>query len=193
MELQFENGKTYQKENYTETPLPKGEYEQCIFTECDFSNADLSEIIFWECEFIRCNLSLVKVDKTGLRDTRFRECKMLGIPFYKCSEFGFSVGFNGCTLDNSSFVRLKMQKSIFEKCRLRECDFSGTELAGAVFDQCDLLEATFDHTNLEKADLTTSFNYTIDPEENRIKKAKFGLSGLPGLLSRYDIRVDREN
>jgi hypothetical protein len=31
----------------------------------------------------------------------------------------------------------------------------------------------------------------IDPVSNRISKAKFSLSGLPGLLGRYDIDIEK--
>jgi uncharacterized protein YjbI with pentapeptide repeats len=63
-------------------------------------------------------------------------------------------------------------------------------LTSSVFDNCDLARATFDQTILEKADFRTSYNYSIHPETNRIKKAKFSLSGIGGLLDRYDIEID---
>jgi fluoroquinolone resistance protein len=47
----------------------------------------------------------------------------------------------------------------------------------------------FDHTILEKADLRSSYNYSFDPEINRIKKAMFSLQGIPGLLNKYDIEI----
>jgi len=31
----------------------------------------------------------------------------------------------------------------------------------------------------------------IDPEVNRIKKAKFSVSGVPGLLNKYDIEIEK--
>jgi len=43
---------------------------------------------------------------------------------------------------------------------------------------------------LEKADFREATNYFIDPEKNRIKKAKFSLNGLPGLLIPYDIIIE---
>jgi uncharacterized protein YjbI with pentapeptide repeats len=58
-----------------------------------------------------------------------------------------------------------------------------------VFDNCDFRGAIFDHTNIEKADLRTSYNYSIDPEINRIKKAKFSILGVSGLLNKYDIEI----
>jgi uncharacterized protein YjbI with pentapeptide repeats len=59
-----------------------------------------------------------------------------------------------------------------------------------MFDNCDLTGAVFDHTNIEKADFRTSYNYTIDPEINRIKKAKFSILGVSGLLDKYDIDIE---
>jgi len=65
-----------------------------------------------------------------------------------------------------------------------------SDLAQAVFDNCDLSRAAFNRTILEKADLRTSFNYSIDPDLNKIKKAKFSMPGLVGLLDKFDIVVD---
>jgi hypothetical protein len=44
--------------------------------------------------------------------------------------------------------------------------------------------------NLKKADLRTAYNYHIDPESNKLKKAKFSLQGLPGLLDKYGIDIE---
>ena len=59
-----------------------------------------------------------------------------------------------------------------------------------MFDHCDLSQAVFDRTILEKADFRTSYNYSIDPENNKIKKAKFSMTGISGLLAKYDIEVE---
>jgi len=52
-----------------------------------------------------------------------------------------------------------------------------------------MIRAIFSHTNLERADLRTSYNFTIDPEMNRIRKAKFSLNNLPGLLDKYELDI----
>ena len=44
---------------------------------------------------------------------------------------------------------------------------------------------------IEKADFRNSHNYTIDPETNSIKKAKFSLPDVIGLLSKYNIDIER--
>ena len=66
---------------------------------------------------------------------------------------------------------------------------TAADLSGAVFADCDLNGAIFDRTVLEKADFSTARNYSIDPETNRIRRARFSISGLPGLLGRYDIDI----
>jgi uncharacterized protein YjbI with pentapeptide repeats len=59
-----------------------------------------------------------------------------------------------------------------------------------VFDNCNLTGAAFDNTTLEKADFRTAHNYSVDPERNRVKKARFSIQGLAGLLNRYDIEIE---
>ena len=86
--------KTFDKINFTQNPLTKGDYEYCTFINCDFSNSDLSDIKFLECEFLGSNLSLAKLTKTALRDIKFKDCKMLGLHFEDCNKFGFNVYFD---------------------------------------------------------------------------------------------------
>ena len=68
-------------------------------------------------------------------------------------------------------------------------DFTECDLAASVFDNCDLKLAAFENTILEKADLRSSYNYSINPELNKIKKAKFSLPAVVGLLDKYDIEI----
>ena len=193
MEREYIEEKTFDKIDFTINPLPGGEYEYCVFKNCDFSNSDLSGRLFMECEFESCNLSMTKLTNATFRDSTFRNCKMLGLHFENCNEFGFSVNFDNCDLNYSSFYRTKMKKTVFKNLRLQEADFTECDLSGSVFDGCDLARAVFKNTIIEKADFRTSFNYSIDPEANRIRKAKFSLSGIAGLLDKYDIEIDIKN
>jgi hypothetical protein len=63
MEQEYIEEKTFDKIDFTQNPLTKGEYESCTFISCDFSNSDLADIIFMECEFENCNLSMAKLNK----------------------------------------------------------------------------------------------------------------------------------
>ncbi|WP_311316321.1 pentapeptide repeat-containing protein [Kaistella jeonii] len=64
-------------------------------------------------------------------------------------------------------------------------------LSSADFTDCDLSQTIFQNTNLEKADFRSAFNYTIDPENNRLKGAKFSLAGISGLLGKYQIKIEQ--
>ncbi len=190
MENIFESDKTYDATDFTQAPLQPGEYESCLFKTCDLSNANLSDLKFIDCEFINCNLSMAKLAQTSFRDAVFKECKMLGLRFDTCNEFGLSFRFENCVLRHSVFERLKLKKTTFKECQLQEADFTGSDLTGSSFEKCDLERTIFSGTVLEKADFRTAYGYSIDPESNRIRKARFSFAGLPGLLDKYDIEID---
>ena len=116
---------------------------------------------------------------------------MLGLRFDTCNEFGLSFSFDNCQLNHSTFYKTKIKKTVFKNSQLQETDFGETDLTNAVFDNCNLSQAIFENTILEKTDFRTSYNYSIDPEINRIKKAMFSIAGLSGLLNKYDIDIER--
>lgn len=182
--------KSFDKTDFTAVALPKGEYENCTFRDCEFSQSDLSGISFTECTFTGCNLSLAKLGQAAFKDVTFAECKLLGLHFENCNQFLFAIDFDRCTLNLSSFYQLNLKRCRLKKCSLQEVDFTESDLSGAVFDHCDLTGAVFENTNLEKTDFRTAFNYTLDPEVNRMKKARFSLSGVAGLLVKYGIVIE---
>lgn len=175
--------------DFTQQPLAQADYDGCIFNNCNLYETELSGCMFIDCQFNGCNLSLAKLDKTGLRNVSFKDCKMLGLRFDTCLEFAIEFSFNNCQLDHSSFYQKKIRKTVFKHCRLHEVDFTGADLTAAVFDLCDLTRANFDNTILEKADFRTAYNYCIDPEANKLKKAQFSLNGVRGLLNKYELEI----
>jgi len=61
---------------------------------------------------------------------------------------------------------------------LKETDFSDVNLSASVFSDCDL---------------TGTNNYSIDPEFNKLKKAKFSAFNLGGLLYKHQLDIDYNN
>lgn len=179
----------FEKEDFTTKYLTKGDYDYCTFINCNFLESNLADIRFLECEFKDCNLSLVKLHKTIFRDVKFFSCKMMGLNIDEGSQFNFSVNFHDCILNYSSFYAKVIKNAVFKNTSLHEVDFSGCDLTGASFDGCDMKDAKFENTNLEKCDFREATNYIIDPVKNRLKKTKFSLEGLPGLLYNYDILI----
>jgi uncharacterized protein YjbI with pentapeptide repeats len=176
--------------DYTSGKLPGAEYENCRFINCNFSSQDLSKINFTGCEFSGCNLSLATLHKTAFRDARFKDCKLLGLHFDACHDILFSVMFDNCVLNLSSFYKRKLKNTRFINSTMQEVDFTEADLGGALFENCDLSKTVFDNTILDKADFRSAFNYSIDPERNRLKKARFSVPGVTGLLDKYDIVID---
>lgn len=163
------------------------EYTDCVFKNSDFHDMTVEGGEFTDCSFVSCNLAMVRFENTVMGKVTFRDCKIIGVDFSKCSKYSFSVEFENCTLNYSSFYKNDLRKTHFEKCIMHEMSFTETNLTEAKFQDCDLYKTNFDRVNLEKADLTTAINYTINPEINHLKRTKFSMSGVAGLLSHLDI------
>lgn len=182
--------KTFEKQDYTKNRLPKGDYEYCKFLNCNFSEGFLSEIKFLECEFIACNLSSTNITSTSFQDVSFQDCKLLGLHFDTVNPFGFAVDFKNCQLNHASFYQLELKKTRFINSKLIQVDFNGSNLKASTFDGCDLSQANFENSNLEKVDFRKAINYTIHPDQNKMKGAKFSLEGVVGLLASYGVEVE---
>ena len=115
---------------------------------------------------------------------------MLGLAFDSCHPFNLELSFDHCILNMSSFYNLNLSKTPFISCHLEEVDFAGCNLSGAKIKQCQLAGAIFSKSNLNKADLRHSSNYTIDPDDTKIKGAHFSLPEVLTLLASYNIKID---
>jgi len=135
-------------------------------------------------------MSMAALHNTSFNNVSFRSCKLLGLHFDECAKILFSVRFENCVLNLASFYKMNLKKTVFLNTSLQEADFTEADLTSSDFSGCDLTLAVFERTNLEKADFRSSTNYIINPAVNKIKKAKFNLSGLPGLLTSYDIVIE---
>jgi len=166
------------------------EYNVCTFKNCDLSNVHFDSAELIDCQFVSCNLSMAKFDGTTLSNVKFESCKLIGVDFSKCSKFLFSVSFENSILNYSLFSKNDLKNTLFNDCKLNEASFIETNLTSVKFINCDLDKTIFDRNNLEKADFSTSKNYTINPELNRLKKTKFAMPDVIGLLSNLDIIIE---
>ncbi|SDM38048.1 pentapeptide repeat-containing protein [Kriegella aquimaris] len=192
MQHPFIADKTFKDFNNVKQRLTKAEYENCIFERCNFADGDLANQNFMECKFIACNLSNTNLTNTIFKDCLFKESKMVGVKFSDCNSFLMSFTFENCILDFASFYQLKIKNTRFIASKLEGVDFTETDLSGCQFDRCDLKGAIFQHSLLERADFRTAFNYSLDPEINRIKKALFAAPEVVGLLQKYDIVIEQQ-
>jgi fluoroquinolone resistance protein len=185
----IQEDKTFTKLNAADNALGSDTFENCRFLNCDLSAANLAGKVFIDCRFEDCNLSLADVANAGFQNISFKHSKLSGVNFAKSRDFLFETHFENCILDNAIFFRKKNKKANFKDCSMVETDLTEADFTDAKFDNCNLNRAFFDRTILKNADLTTSYNFVINPDNNDIKKAKFSVQGLPGLLSKYDIQI----
>lgn len=190
MEKAYIENKLFDAVDFSSVPPATGEYENCHFINCNFANCNLSGLHFNSCKFDTCNLSMAILAGTAFRDTKFTGCKLLGLHFEHCNEYGLTIDLDNCILNHASFYKKKLKQLQCRNCKLLEVDFTEADLTDADFSHCDLAGASFDRTILEKADFRTAYNYCINPETNRIKKARFSTEGISGLLGNYDIIIE---
>lgn len=190
MERAYEKDKHFEGIDYTIKKIPAGDYENCQFINCNFAEVNLSKITFIDCVFDTSNLSAANINGTSFQETSFSNCKLMGLRFEDCNQFLFTVSFTGCLLNLSTFYKMKLKNTRFTNCSMQDVDFTETDLTAAELYNCNLLQAVFDNSILEKADLRTAINFSIDPERNKLKKAKISATALSGLLYKYDLVIE---
>jgi uncharacterized protein YjbI with pentapeptide repeats len=115
---------------------------------------------------------------------------MLGLHFENANQMGLQMNFKNCNLTHSSFFQVILKKSLFSGCNFQEVDFTDGDFTQSIFSNCDFSGAVFYNTTLEQADFRTSIRFSIHPEKNKIKKAKFSQSDIHGLLDHCGIVIE---
>ena len=115
---------------------------------------------------------------------------MIGVNFEDCNQFNISFRFNDCILDHSSFYQLDVRKTVFKNCTMREVDFTESNLSNSVFDHSDLLNAVFERSVLDGTDFRNAEHFSINPNQNQLKKTRFSKDNLMGLLDQLNIVIE---
>ncbi len=180
----------YTNVDFSQEPIVGAEFNNCTFINCNFSNCKLDNTDFLDCRFESCSFIMVHTHNTGFKEVKFEGCKLVGLDFSLCNDFLFKVEFENCQLDYALFTKKKLRKTKFQNCSVKEADFTQTDLSHAIFGQTDLTDSVFEGCNLEETDFRTAINFTIDPDQNRIKGARFSSYALAGLLRKYDLDLE---
>ena len=165
------------------------EFEKCVFNDCNLSDFLFIGVAFIDCKFNNCILDKTKIGNSAFRTVIFENCEIKDVNFAMCDRFIFAITFKECTLDFSKFYALKIKSTTFYDCRLVAVDFMATDLTDVIFDNCDLYKCQFDKSIANKTNFKTSYNYTIDPNKTKLKKAIFSKSEVKGLLYKHDLII----
>lgn len=174
---------------FDDTNTQYKDFENCTFHDCDFTGCSFQTVTFIDCTFFNCNFRETKINYVSLRGVFFTGCDFTNVNFAMTDQVIYEFHFRDCLLDYAKFYALKLKKMQFINCSLIAADFMGSDLTEVLFDNCNLRRAVFIDTVANKADFSTSYDYSINPEKNKLKKAVFATEGLKGLLEKYDIVV----
>ena len=166
------------------------EFDEFRFVGCDFGGADLRRLRFTDCRFEHCNLTTAQLAGTAFQNVAFDDCKLMGLQFGACRDMLFGVHFDQCQLRYASFAGRAMPGTRFVGCQLEDADFADADLTNAAFEECALSGAVFQNTKLAGADFRTATGFIIDPERNPLVGAHFTLTGLLGVVARYNLVVE---
>jgi uncharacterized protein YjbI with pentapeptide repeats len=164
-------------------------FENCVFTRAHLSGSSFRRCRFVDCVFEECDLSNWQLAGAEMRAVTFKDCKMVGINWAHTGSL-VHLDWNSCVLSYGNFVGLDLRKSSMRKCVAREADFADANLSEMDLRGTDFGAARFANTNLTKADLRQAMNYSIRPDSNKIKKAKFSLPEATLLLYGLDIVLE---
>lgn len=170
--------------------LKGARFDACTFQGVNWADKDLRGARFENCTWVDCDLSNVRTLGWGLQIVRFEGCKLVGVNFSICNELGLNVHFDGCILDAANFEGMDLRQVSWSGGRAREVDFTGANCEKVVFEGLDLAGASFERTRLERADFRTATGWRIQPDQNRIRHAKFRRDQLEGLLMGWELDLD---
>lgn len=163
--------------NLHNVTIKKAEFEECAFVSCDFSETFFHSCKFIDCRFEDCNLSLVKLTNTKISGSDFISSKMIGIDWSMCDWKSLlssePIKFTNCTLNDSSFFGLMLDRLVMKECTARDVDFRSGSFQRANFSYTDFKGALFGHTHLEYANFTDAKNTQIDVRTNHLNGAMF--------------------
>ncbi len=174
---------------FEEKTIVYKEFENCVFRNCDFRKCNFQSVIFIDCTFFDCNFQDTKINYVSLRNVFFNKCNFTSVNFAMTDQVIYEFHFKNCLLDYAKFYALKLKKMQFINCSMIAVDFMASDLTEVLFDNCNLRRAVFIDTIANKTNFETSYDYSIDPEKNKLKKAIFSVDGLKGLLEKYDLVI----
>jgi fluoroquinolone resistance protein len=165
------------------------QFEDCTFDHVDLGGRDLTSAKFVDCTFDTCSLVVSKVIDCVFVRVRFRGCRLGGITWSRARKLE-SVSFDGCQLNDGSFLGLRLEGCAFTDCVARGTIFRDANLAKATFRGTNLALAEFVNCDLRGADFRGATDYELSPADNRVEKARFSFPEAMSLLKGFGILLE---
>ena len=164
------------------------EFNKCRFVSCNFFKTKFISCEFEDCTFQSCDLSLASLGGSKFLSILFKGSKSVGVNWCGIKK-PYTFKFVDCKIDNGIFYRMNLRSINLTNCSAQNVDFVEADLNKAVFINTDLQGSKFSNTDLSFTDFSESFNYNIDPNNNKLKKTVFSLPDAISLLNNFDIII----
>lgn len=168
--------------------------ENTDFYQCTFKNIDFTDFTFRNARFENCLFQSCSIPNSFKHDTKFidcemKECKATGCDFTRVSQTMFSMHFEKCSLNYSTFAEMDLRSCSFVGSILDGADLTSTRLNEVDLSEASLLNTDFSQADLSKANLTRSIINGIDPRTTKLKGITINQSNLIHLLGDLDIQL----
>jgi fluoroquinolone resistance protein len=179
--------KVYYRENFAKLAF-SGElieaetFEECEFNKCSFIDCKLEKCKFLSCQLNECTLSAINPAESRFLEVKFSACKVIGFDWTRAAKID-GLEFAGCQINYSNFKLLKLPGIRIINCEAKEVDFIETDMSAGIFKNTDFEKSRFFKTNLSNADFKGAKNYSIDVQNNILKKTRFSLPEALALLN----------
>ena len=183
------DGKLFEKIEWQEKVVAGRKFTDCTFKNCQLNMLTFADCYFTDCIFEGCDLSLLKVKGSFFNRIQMTGCKAIGIHWFDTGA-PFAINFIDCNISYSSFFGKGLRKAKFKNCVAKEVDFSECNLTEADFSGTDLEHARFADCDLSLANFKEARNYSINLQENKVRKTKFSLPEALSLLDPFDIVIE---
>lgn len=180
---------TYNESDWSGNTIEGVTFDECVFIGGTFTKALFEDCRFLQCEFRGCDFSVAKFPGTRFRDVRFVSCKLSGVDFLKASPGPIAI-FDECRLDYAGFSSMDLRGTQFLRCTALETDFAEARMEGVDCAGTDFAGARFSNTDLRGANFLEARNYSIDPQNNKVKKAIFDLPEAINLLRSIGVIIE---
>jgi uncharacterized protein YjbI with pentapeptide repeats len=180
---------TFSKLVLVEETIESKLFDECEFTDCVFIGSKFEKCRLLNCKFEKCDLSNIIPMNSEFRDVKFINCKAIGIDWTRASKIK-ELNFSECLVNYSNFRLLKLPKTGIKKCEVKDVDFIETDLKDSNLADSNFENSIFFKTDLSGVDFTRATNYTIDINNNILKKTRFSLPEVLSLLNNLDIIVE---
>lgn len=163
-------------------------YYDCTFKRCSFVNVDFSQCSFESCQFISSSVVASKMDNARFLDVSFKDCKMVGIIFSVLSDFAVSFSLEQTVLLSCTFSDMRIAKTRFESCQINDCLFANCDLRQSNFSASSFQSGQITNCDLRECNFLGAEGFMINPGENKMRNALFGVDNAIELLRCYGLK-----